>query len=701
MKTVHARPSRRWLSAALTLAAAVAACAPPASVSAPPATPTTAQAPSLAGLPPLLDRDIFFGEPDIAYAALSPDGRYVSFVKPYNGIQNVWVKRIDEPFSAARPVTADTRRPVIGYFWSEDGKYILFVQDRAGDENFRVYAVDPGAAAEAGTGVPPARDLTPYPSVRAQIYATPSRTPQSILVGLNDRDARLHDVYRIDLGTGERELVFRNDHNVAGWVADLEGRLRLAIRQTRDSGTEILRVNGGTLTPAYSCSADESCVVVRFHRDSRRVYLATNKGESDLVELVLFDPATGATELVERDPAGEVDFAGAIFSRANDELIATQYVGDRVRFHTRDQQFSRDLERLKVALPNTDLFFRVPTADDRLWIVKAIEDVNEGANYLYDRQTGKVELLYRPRTDIPAEHMAPMQAVRYTARDGVVIPAYLTLPKGIEPRNLPVVIVPHGGPWARDQWGFNAIAQFLANRGYAVLMPNFRGSTGYGKRFLNLGNKQWGTGTMQHDISDGVKWLVDRGVADPRRVGIFGGSYGGYATLAGLAFTPELYAAGVSYVGPSSIITLLNSIPPYWEPIRRLFSVRVGDLQDSVDLAMLRAQSPLYSATRITAPLLVIQGANDPRVKQAESDQIVAALRDLGRTVEYIVATDEGHGFLVPLNNLAAYAEMERFFGRHLGGRHQETMSPEVRARVERMRVNVDTVARAPAASGN
>jgi dipeptidyl aminopeptidase/acylaminoacyl peptidase len=333
------------------------------------------------------------------------------------------------------------------------------------------------------------------------------------------------------------------------------------------------------------------------------------------------------------------------------------------------------------------------TEDDRLVLVAVDSDVDPSSTYVYDRETGEAELLYRTRPEVPTEHMAGMRPVRYTARDGVEIPAYLTVPQGVEANDLAVVVMPHGGPWGRDVWGFDGFAQFLANRGYAVLMPNFRGSTGYGKEFLNLGNEQWGTGTMQHDISDGVQWLVEQGIADPEKVAIMGGSYGGYATLAGLAFTPELYAAGVDIVGPSNIITLLNSIPPYWKPMQKLFSVRVGDLSDPADVERMQAQSPLNSADAITAPLLVIQGANDPRVKQAESDQIVVALRDKGQPVEYLVAANEGHGFANEDNNLAMFAKIEEFLATHLGGRYQADMPPEIEQKLEELTVDVETVA--------
>jgi len=643
-------------------------------------------------LPPLLDREIFFGDPQVAYGSLSPDGRFVAFAKPLDGVLNVWVKGLREPFSAARPVTADSTRPVTGFFWTQDSRAVLFVQDKGGDENFRVYAVDPTAQPAPGARVPVARDLTPYAKVQARIFAVPQAAPNEILVGLNDRDPRLHDVYRVDLRTGARTLVFRNDHNVAGWVADLPGRLRLGVRIMPDGGTEILRVAGDSLVRIYDCSREETCNPLQFHKDGRGAYLVTNKGEPDRTQLVLLDVATGAVEPVEGDPEGQVDFGQAIFSERTHDLLATSYTGDRVRIYARDSAFARDLRRLRAALPDGDLFFRTPSKDDRIWIVKTVLDVDNGPNYVYDRATGKVEMLYRPYPDIPVEHMAPMRAVRYPARDGLEIPAYLTLPKGVPARNLPAVILPHGGPWGRDAWGYASDVQFLANRGYAVLQPNFRGADGFGKRFLNLGNGQWGTGTMQHDITDGARWLVAQGIADPKRVAIMGGSYGGYATLAGVTFTPDVYAAGVSIVGPSSILTLLKSIPPYWEPIRKIFAVRVGDLENPADVERLKAQSPLYSATQITAPLLVVQGANDPRVNKAESDQIVVALRNLGRDVEYLVAPDEGHGFAGELNNLATFAKVEAFLGRHLGGRYQAEMRPPIRERLDVLTVDIRTL---------
>ena len=645
--------------------------------------------------PPLVDRELFFGNPQYAGAQISPDGTQIAFRSVYEGKMNIWVKGVDEPFDAARPITADTTRPVQSYFWTQDGERVLYIQDKGGNENYHIYAVDPQAAADPDTGVPLARDLTPYESVQARIYAVPEATPGEIVVGLNDRDQRYHDVYRLDLASGERTLVLQNDDGVAGWQTDLDGTVRLAVRQTDDGGTEILRVDDGALSdPVYTCSPMESCGPVRFHKDGARVYMQTNKGDDvDLTRLVLFNPQTQAMEVVESDPEGDVDFGGAEFSDDTDELVATYYLGDRLRIYPKDDQFAQDLETIRRQVPEGEIYFGASTNDDTKHIVRVQRDVDPGSTYLYDRAAGTVERLYQSRPDLPSEHLAPMEAIRYEARDGLTIPAYLTTPRGPEAQNLPVVVVVHGGPWARDTWGYNPYAQFLANRGYAVLQPNFRGSTGYGKSFLNAGNEAWGD-AMQHDITDGVQHLIDEGIADPERVAIFGASYGGYATLAGLTFTPDVYAAGVSYVGPSNIITLLEAIPPYWGPIKKIFDIRVGDLDDEADRERLRRQSPLFSAEQIDDPLMVIQGANDPRVPQRESDQMVVAARENSVDVQYLVAENEGHGFSNEDNRLAVAAAMEQFFAQHLGGRVQTDMEDAVAATLGELRVDPSTVTR-------
>lgn len=644
------------------------------------------------GLPPLIDREVFFGDPQISGAQISPDGAYIAFIKPFNGARNIHVVRRGQPFSEARPITAD-RRPVPGYFWSRDGRYILFVQDTDGDENFNVHAVDVNAPVNPETGVPAPRNLTDAAGARAMIVSVPRFDADLLYVGLNDRDPAWHDLYSVRISTGERTLLHTNTQRLSGYVLDEQGTFRLSARTTDNGSTEILRVMpNGELEEVYTCTVFESCGPVRFHPDNVRVYMTSDRGEANLSRLTLFNPETREEVVVEEDPMGEVDFGGARFLEDTGEIVATFYYGDTLRVYPRTDQIRQDYARVRAVVGRGAIGFGSRTTDERLQLVSVSSDVDPGSVYLYDRETGSVELLYRGRPEVPSEHMAEMTPIRYTARDGLVIPAYLTLPKGVEPRNLPVVVVPHGGPWARDTWGFDPFVQFLANRGYAVLQPNFRGSTGFGKAFLNAGNGEWGTGTMQHDITDGVQYLIDQGIADPARVGIFGGSYGGYATLAGLAFTPDLYAAGVSFVGPSNILTLLSTIPPYWEAVRTVFNTRIGNPDDPADQARLIAQSPLFSADQIRSPLMVVQGANDPRVKQSESDQIVVALRDRGFPVEYIVAPDEGHGFRAPNNNMAFAAAMERFFAQHLGGRHQADMPEAIATRLAEITVDVNTV---------
>lgn len=643
-----------------------------------------------AQLPPIIDREIFFGDPELAGAQISPNGKYITFLKPFNGVRNIWVKERNQKFDEARPLTADTKRPIGNYFWSNDSKYVLYVQDQGGNENFRVYAVDP---AEKGDPVPHARDLTPLDNVRAMIIDLPKDRPDEMIIGLNDRNPQLHDVYKLIISTGERTLIRKNEENIAGWMTDLKGNLRIGIRQTEDGGSEILKLAGDKLESIYKVTSEEAANPVRFTPDGNSFYLISNKGDNiDKAELLLFDLKTGKTKFVEKDPMNEVDIASAVFSDKTNELIATVYIGAKRRVYPKTKDFENVYNTLKKLLPEGDFNLVSSTEDENLWIVNVSRDVDPGSTYLYDKKAGKVELLYKSRPNLPTEYLAPMEPMSYKARDGMTIHGYLTLPKGIDHKNLPVVMFIHGGPWARDFWGYNPYAQFLANRGYAVFQPNFRGSTGYGKQYLNAGNKQWGTGSMQHDITDAVKYLVEKGIADPARVAIAGGSYGGYATLAGLAFTPDLYACGFSIVGPSNIITLLNSIPPYWAPIKKTFAIRVGDMDKPDELEMLKKQSPLNSAEKIKAPLYVVQGANDPRVKKAESDQIVVALRELGRQVEYMVAPDEGHGFAGLENRLAMTVAMEQFLAKHLKGRVQEDVRDAIKKKLNEITVDINTV---------
>jgi dipeptidyl aminopeptidase/acylaminoacyl peptidase len=643
-------------------------------------------------LPPLIDRELIFGNPEIVNAVLSPDGRYLAFQKPWHDTRNIYVKGVDEPFNAARLLTTETKRPVPGYFWTRNSEYILYVKDNDGDENFNIYGVDPAAKPAAGAEAPPSRDLTGLKGVRVAIYDLPKSDPGVIYIGLNDRDKAWHDLYKLKLSTGEKTLLRKNTERIAAWTFDLQGNLRMASRSAENGDTEILRVDADKFTKVYSCNVFEQCDIVRFQKDGKRAYLVTNRGaDLDLTALELFDPETGKTELVESDPLKRVDFGTAVFSEATDELTNTNYEDDRVRRYFRDKRFEADFKWLGKNLPGQDVRRVSVTNDEHLWLILANSDTEPGESYLFDRTNHSLSLQFKVRENLPRGSLAEMKPVSYKSSDGLLIPAYLTLPKGIPAKNLPAIIFPHGGPWGRDVWGYNAYAQFLANRGYAVLSMNFRGSAGYGKKFIDAGNNEWGR-KMQDDVTWGAEYLIAEGIADPKRVGIFGGSYGGYATLAGVAFTPDVYAAAVDLFGPSNLITLLNSIPPYWEAGRQMFYRRMGDPTTPEGKALLVERSPLTSAAKIKTPLMIAQGANDPRVNHAESEQIVIALRDRGFPVEYLLIPDEGHGFARPVNNMASLMAAENFLAKYLGGRHQEGGTPAVVARLKEVTVDPKTV---------
>ena len=427
------------------------------------------------GLPPLIDREIFFGNPEIAGAQISPDGTYLAFRKPYKDTMNIWVKRADEPFERARLITSETKRPIRSYFWSRDGKYILFVNDFGGDENFNVYAVDPAAKPAAGAEVAAARNLSDMKKVRALIYEVPRSEPDTIYVGLNDRDARWHDLYKLRVSTGERQLIKQNTDRFDGYQFDNAGKLRLATRVPESGDTELLRFDAdGKATKVYSCNVFETCYPVRFHKDNRRVFMITNKGDIDLIRLVLLDPETGKEETVESDPMNRVDFGTARFSEVTDELIYTTYDDDKPRTYFKDKAFESDYKVLQKQLPAREIAFGSSTKDESVWMVTAWSDTEPGETYLFDRKTKKLTKQYSVRQRLPREALAEMRVVRYKSSDGLEIPAYLTLPKGVAPKNLPTIIMPHGGPWGRDTWEYNSYAQFAANRGYAVLQPNFR-----------------------------------------------------------------------------------------------------------------------------------------------------------------------------------------------------------------------------------
>ena len=643
-------------------------------------------------LPPLIDRELLFGNPEITGAQLSPDGKYLAFQKPWKNTRNVWVKKTEEPFSSARLLTTEAKRPLAGYLWSRDAKFILYVKDNDGDENFNVYAVDPGATPAQGAEAPASRDLTGIKGARVQLYSAPKNDPDVVYIGLNDRDKAWHDLYKLKISTGERTLIRKNTEHIAGWEFDLNGQLRLASRVADSGEQEILRVDPNGFTKIYSCSVFETCDLVRFHKDGKRAYMESNKGDDvNFTALLLLDPESGKTEAVESDPLKRVDFGAAVFSEATNEIAWTVYDEDRPRRYFKDKAAESDYKWLEAKLPGREISVASRTRDEQWWLVSANGDTEPGEVYLFDRKKHTLASQYKIRERLPREALSPMQPVRYKSSDGLEIPAYLTIPKGTTGKGLPAIVVPHGGPWARDQWGYNSLAQFLANRGYAVLMPNFRGSTGFGKKFLNAGNGEWGR-KMQDDVTWGVKYLIAEGIADPKRIGILGGSYGGYATLAGVAFTPDLYRAAVDIVGPSNLITLLEAIPPYWESGRKIMYARMADLGTPQGKAWLKERSPLNSAEKIKTALLVVQGANDPRVNKREAEQIVIALRDRGFPIEYLLAPDEGHGFARPVNNSAMFMASEKFLAKYLDGRYQADGTPEVIARLKDITVDPKTV---------
>lgn len=643
---------------------------------------------------PLLDRDLFFGNPEISGGQLSPDGNWISFMKAHKGIMNVWVKKFDESFDKARPLT-DSQRPLYGYFWTDDSKYILYVKDKDGDENINIFAVDPMASANAETGVPESRNLTPLNEVTAQIYDVSRINPDKMMIGLNDRDKAWHDLYELTISTGDLKLLYKNEDRITGYDFDWDEKLRLLYRTDEKGNTTFLYYDkNNKLVQIYETKVTESAYVSNWNEDNSQFYLVSNVGDLDKSTLFLMNPETKQKVKIESDPENKVDFGGLRMDRHNRKIISTSYTLDKTKYYWKDKSWEEMYKYLEKQFPGREVNFQSSTKDYSKFLIATGGDKYASEAYFYDTKTKKLIHQYTPRPKLKEveQHLATMTPVTYKSSDGLEIPAYLTTPVGIAAKNLPVIVLVHGGPKGpRDYWGYNAEVQFLANRGYAVLQPNFRASGGFGKKFLNAGDLQWGK-LMQDDITWGVKYLVDKGIADKNRVAIMGGSYGGYATLAGLAFTPDVYACGVDIVGPSNIFTLLESVPAYWEAGRAFLYGMVGDPNTEEGKKLIREASPLFKADKIVKPLLIIQGANDPRVKQAEADQIVIALRDKGKKVDYLLAKDEGHGFAKPLNKKAMYAHVERFLSEVIGGRFQEDMPTDVKETLEKLKVDVKTV---------
>jgi len=620
---------------------------------------------------PALSVEELFAAPARAAAAISPDGTRIAYLAPWRDRLNVWVERLDAP-GTARCVTADAHRSVPRYRWTHDPRWLIYEQDGDGDENWHLFRVDlddPGAAAT---------DLTPYPGARVLSWELPVTRPGTAILQLNHRDPAEFDLYELDIATGELTMLARNPGAGAGWLWTPGGDLYL-YRTTAAGDLALSRWDAATGTAHPVMEFDGADYPIGIHPfqltpDGTGVWAGSNRG-TDRTRLVRIDLATGEETEVDAHPVFDVDTRSAIFpglpsplirDRRTGELLGVRYLGERQEIRALDPGFAAVLTNLR-ELSDGDVGALSSDVDGRRWVVGFTHDRDPGATYLYDHATGESRLLFRPYPWLDPAALAPMTPVTVPARDGLRLPAYLTLPAGREPSGLPLVLVVHGGPWSRDAWGFDPLAQLLAGRGYAVLQVNFRGSTGFGKAFLKAGIGEL-AGKMHDDLIDAVDWAVAEGYADPARVAVFGGSYGGYAALVGVAFTPGVFAAAVDCFGIANLTTFLRTVPEFAKPhlINNWYRY-AGDPDDPRQEADLRARSPIGRVDRIRTPLLVIQGANDVRVVRAESDQIVEALRARGVEVEYLVKDDEGHGFTNPRNLIDMYRTADRFLARHLG----------------------------------
>ena len=614
----------------------------------------------------LIPREVLFGNPDKITVRLSPDGTQISYLASVDGVLNVWVGPADDPDSA-KPVTNDTDRGIRIYFWAYTNEHILYLQDQAGDENWRVYSVN--------LETDQTTDLTPLEGVQARIQAVSQKFPEEILISLNDRDPTLHDIYRINITTGEKSLVMENEGFV-GFTTDDEYNVRFAERLTPDGGNEISQATEDGGWELFMDIAMEDLLttgIVGFDKTGTILYMIDSRNRNTAAFFTM-DLETGEQTLIAEDP--HADTSNLMIHPTEKIVQAVAFTYERRHWQIIDELIADDLAYLKtVADGDVEVVSR--TLDDEYWMVAYVLDDGPIQYYRYDRGEKSAEFLFTHRKALEGLSLAKMHPVVIKSRDGLDLVSYYTLPIGSDSdldgypdEPLPMVLFVHGGPWARDNWGYNSVHQWLANRGYAVLSVNFRSSTGFGKAFINAGNLEWG-GKMHDDLIDAVNWTVQEKIAEPNQVAIMGGSYGGYATLWGMTNTSDTFACGVDIVGPSNLTTLFETIPPYWEPQIELFATRMGDARTEDGRAFLAGRSPLTYVDQIEKPLLIGQGANDPRVKQAESDQIVQAMQDANIPVTYLLYTDEGHGFARPENRLSFYAVTDAFLAEHLGGRYE------------------------------
>lgn len=640
---------------------------PPGAEGAPAPAPTAKSAPRMD--PNLIPRAVLFGNPDRAAAMISPDGKQLAFLAPEGGVLNVWVAPASDP-GAAKAVTHEKERGIRTYYWAYSSQQILYLQDKGGDENFHAYLVD---LAKNET-----KDLTPMDGVRVNVEGVSPKIPGEVLLGINKRDPKYHDLFRADLKTGKLTLVAENKEGFAGYVTDDDYKARLALRNVSDGTQEMLKPDPKAKNAWVSylkIPAEDTLTTsaVDFDKAGKVLYMNDSRGR-DTAALFAVDVDSGKQTLLAQDP--KADITGTLVHPTEKRVQAASSTRERTQWQVLDKSIQPDFDALgKVAKGD----FRVTSRslDDKTWIVAYVLDDGPVRYYRYDRTSKKADFLFTNKKDLEGVPLAKMRPVTIKSRDGLDLVSYLTLPKASDPdgdgkpdKPLPMVLLVHGGPWGRDGWGLNPTHQWLSNRGYGVLSVNFRGSTGLGKKFTNAGDKEWAA-KMHDDLIDAVKWAVDAKIADAAKVAIEGGSYGGYSTLVGLTFTPDTFACGVDIVGPSNLRTLLSTIPPYWASMRTVFAHRVGDPDTDDGKKLLDERSPLTRVASIKKPLLIGQGANDPRVKQAEADQIVKAMQERKIPVTYVLYSDEGHGFARPENRMSFNAVNEIFLAQCLGGAYQ------------------------------
>jgi dipeptidyl aminopeptidase/acylaminoacyl peptidase len=606
---------------------------------------------------PLIPMKDFFRNPEKRSFLISPDGEYLSWMQPWESRMNVFVQKIGEEESVQLTFAAE--RDIAGYFWKGNNR-IIYIQDTKGDENFRLYAVDRDGRNQ--------KDLTPFEKVRAGVVDDLKDNPGEMLIQLNDRNPQIFDVYRINVNTGEMIRIAENPGNITGWITDHDGKLRIALTTDGVSTGILYRdTEDGEFTELITTNFRETLYPSFFTFDNQNLYMLSNIGR-DKIAVVEYDIAANKElKVVYEHP--EYDVSNPMYSEKRKVLIGVSLTTWKREYEYFDDEAKEINNDLQSKLKGYEVVVTGNNRNEDKLLVRTYSDKSLGAYYFYDVNKKELKKIIDVSPWLKEEYMADQKPVTYKSRDGLTIHGYLTLPKGVEAKNLPLVVNPHGGSWYRDSWGFNPEVQFLANRGYAVFQMNFRGSTGYGKEFWMKSFKQWGK-TMQDDITDGVHWLIEQGIADPQRIGIYGGSYGGYATLAGITFTPDLYTCAVDYVGVANLFTFMNSIPPYWEPYKEMLYEMVGHPEkDSLELYN---ASPVFHVDNIKVPLLIAQGAHDPRVNKNESDQMVEALKKKGIEVPYMVKDNEGHGFRNEENRFDFYGAMEQFFFKHLGGRAGE-----------------------------